>query len=118
MVDASFAVHHDMKSHTGGMMSLGSGAVYGTSTRQKLMTRSSTEAELVGVYDVLPQVLWTRHFLEGQGYTVQDSVVYQYYKSAMLLEKNGKASSSKQTWHLNIRYFFVADCIQSADLSN
>jgi hypothetical protein len=32
-VDASFAVHPDMKSHTGGMMSLGKGAAYGTSTR-------------------------------------------------------------------------------------
>jgi hypothetical protein len=49
---ASFAVHPDMKSHTGGVMSLGKGAVYGTLTRQKLMTKSSTEAELIGVNDV------------------------------------------------------------------
>jgi hypothetical protein len=44
-VDASFAVHPDMKSHTGGVMSLRKGAVYGSSTWQKLNTRSSTEAE-------------------------------------------------------------------------
>jgi hypothetical protein len=31
-VDASFAVHDDMKSHTGGAMTLGRGIVYGTST--------------------------------------------------------------------------------------
>ena len=30
-VDAAFAVHHDMKSHTGGMLSLGKGAIYSTS---------------------------------------------------------------------------------------
>jgi len=29
-VDASFATHHDMRSHTGGIMMLGSGAVYST----------------------------------------------------------------------------------------
>jgi hypothetical protein len=40
-----------MKGHTGGVMSLGKGGVYGTSTRQKLVTKSSTEAELVGVSD-------------------------------------------------------------------
>lgn len=62
-VDSSFAVHKDMRSHTGGAMSLGKGAVYATSTWQKLNTRSSTEAELVGANDVLPQVLWTRYFL-------------------------------------------------------
>jgi hypothetical protein len=58
-VDASFAVHPDMKSHTSGAMSLGKGIVYGTLTRQKLNTKSSTEAELVGINDVMPQILWT-----------------------------------------------------------
>ena len=53
-VDASFAIHHDMKSHTGGAMMMGKGAIYATSTRQKLNTKSSTEGELVGVNDVMP----------------------------------------------------------------
>ena len=42
-VDASFAVHHDMWSHTGGGMSLGTGAIYSNSAKQKLNTKSSTE---------------------------------------------------------------------------
>ncbi len=88
-VDASFAVHPDMKSHTGGIMTIGQGAIYGTSTRQKLNTKSSTEGELVGANDMMPQILWTRYFLEGQGYGVQDSVIYQDNQSAILLEKNG-----------------------------
>jgi len=46
-------------------LTLGGGAFYGSSTKQKLNTRSSTEAELVGVNDALPQVLWTRQFLNG-----------------------------------------------------
>jgi hypothetical protein len=29
----------------------------------------------------------------------------------MLLEKNGMESSSKRTRHINIRYFFIKDCI-------
>ena len=41
-VDASFAVHKDMKSHTGGVMTLGQGAVISMSTKQKLNTKSST----------------------------------------------------------------------------
>jgi hypothetical protein len=74
-VDASYAVHPDMKSHTGGAMSLGLGIIYGTSKRQKLNTKSSTESELVGTDDVMPQVLWTMYFLEAQGYKIDDNVL-------------------------------------------
>jgi hypothetical protein len=69
-VDASYGVHHDMRSHTGGAMSMGTGVIYSTSKRQKLNTKSSTEAKLVGVDVVLPQALWTKYFMEAQGYGV------------------------------------------------
>jgi hypothetical protein len=59
-VDTSYASHVDMRSHTGGTMTLGKGAVYINSTKQKLITRSWNEAELVGIYDILPQIIWTR----------------------------------------------------------
>ena len=116
-VDASFAVHPDMRSHTGGVMTLGRGAVYSTSTRQKINTRSSTESELVAVNDVMPQILWTRRFLDAQGYGSTDSIIYQDNQSCMLLAKNGRASSSKRTRHIDIRYFFVTDRIASGDVS-
>jgi hypothetical protein len=116
-IDASFAVHEDMRSHTGGTMSMGKGSVYSTSVTQKLNTKSSTEAELVGVDDVMPQVLWTRQFMEGQGYKIRDNIVYQDNQSAMLLEKNGQRSSTKRTRHLNIRYFFVTDRIKAQQMT-
>jgi hypothetical protein len=115
-VDASYATHPDMKSHTGAGMTLGKGLVYGTSTRQKLVTRSSTEAELVGVHDALPQVLWTRYFLEGQGYKLDDNIMYQDNKSTILLAENGRGSSGKRTRHINIRYFFVKERIAAKEL--
>ena len=61
-VDASHAGHPDMRSHTGAMMTLGKGAAYATSARQKINGKSSTEAELIGVDDVMGVVLWTRNF--------------------------------------------------------
>ena len=45
-----------------------------------------------------------------------DTIVYQDNKSAILLEKNGKASSSKRTKHMNIRYFFISDRIEKKEL--
>jgi hypothetical protein len=115
--DASFAVHPDIESHTGGILSLGKGAIYGTSTQQKLNTKSSMEAKLVEVNDVMPHVLWTRYFLEAQGYGVNDSIIHQDNQSSILLEKHGRASSSKRTRHINARYFFVTDQIAAHEVS-
>jgi hypothetical protein len=44
-VDAAFAVHKDFKSHTGATMTLREGTLCSISTKQKVMSRSSTEAE-------------------------------------------------------------------------
>jgi hypothetical protein len=115
-VDASFAVHKDKRSHTGIAMTLGKGCPISGSIRQKLNTRSSTEAELVGVDDGMPLVLWTRNFLYDQGFNVTDNIVYQDNQSAILLERNGKASSGRRTRHIDIRYFFVTDRINKGEL--
>jgi hypothetical protein len=96
-IDASFAVHHDFRSHTGGAMSYGTGVPISISRKQKLNTKSSTEAELVGVDDATTLILWTKSFLEAQGYHISRNVVHQDNKSTILLERNGKRSSSKRT---------------------
>jgi hypothetical protein len=54
-------------------------------------------------------ILWTKLFLEEQGYNISQNILYQDNKSAILLEKNGKKSSSKRTRAINIRYFFLTD---------
>jgi hypothetical protein len=112
-IDASFAVHEDMKSHTGGTMSMGKGSIYSTSAKQKLVTRSSTEAEIVAVHDVMPQLMWTGYFLMEQGFHVKETVLYQDNTSSILIEKNGRSSCSKRNRHMNIRYFFIKDQVDS-----
>ena len=78
------------------------GAVQSISRKQKLNTRSSTEAELVGVDNVAVMILWMKLFMEAQGYDVDKNIIYQDNKSAILLEENGKKSSGKCTRALNI----------------
>jgi hypothetical protein len=102
-VDASFAVHPDMRSHTGGTMLLGKGLVYSLSWKQRINTKSSMEAELVGIDDSMPLVVWTRNFITAQGYDISDNVIFQDNQSAMLLEKNGKASSGR-LWDYMAQY--------------
>jgi len=64
-VDAAYAFHPDMKSHTGGITSFGLGGFMGKSIKQKLNTKSSTEAELIGASDYLPNTMWLKLFLGG-----------------------------------------------------
>jgi hypothetical protein len=115
-VDASFAVHPNMRGHTGGGLTMGRGFPIVSSTKHKLNTRSSTESELIGVDDMMSQILWTRYFLKSQGYKVSDNVIFQDNKSAMLLERNGKVSSGKRTKHINVRYFFITDRISKGEV--
>ena len=121
-VDASFAVHKDMKSHTGAVMSLGTGALIAMSTKQKLNTTSSTEAELVGVSDSMPFNMWATYFFKAQGRGIADykigkrNVLYQDNESCIKLANNGKASSSRRTGHIHIRYFFVTDRVKNKEI--
>jgi hypothetical protein len=115
-VDASFGVHVDKKSHTGGIMTYGGGAAQSISRKQKLNTRSSCEAELVGADDAATMILWTKLFMEAQGHTIEKNILYQDNKSTILLENNGKRSSSKRTRAFDIRYFFLTDQVEKGNL--
>ena len=86
------------------------------SRKQKLNTRSSTEAELVGADDASVMILWTKLFMEAQGYGIKRNILFQDNKSTILLENNGKRSSSKRTCAFNIRYFFLTDQIEKGNL--
>jgi hypothetical protein len=107
----------NMKSHTGGCLFFGKGAIIGKSNKQKLNTKSSTEAELVGCSDYIPYAIYTRLFLQKQGYDIKPSVVLQDNQSTIKLLKNGKASASKKSRHIDIRYFFMKDRIEKEEFA-
>jgi hypothetical protein len=100
-----------MKSHVGAVFTMGKGAIIGSSTKQKVNSRSSTESELIGVDDKNTKVLWTKRFLEWQEFMVKLNIIYQDNTSTMKLERNGKESSGKRTRHFDIKYFYVTDLV-------
>jgi hypothetical protein len=52
----------------------------------------------------------------AQEYGVTQNLLLQDNKNSMLLERNGKASSRKRTWHINIWYFFITDRINTKEV--
>ena len=97
-------------------MTFGTGAVQSISRKKKLNTKSTTESELVGADDSSTYILWTRLFMEAQGYRITENVLYQDNKGAILLETNGRRSSGARTRALNVRYFFMADQVQKGNV--
>ena len=116
-VDALFAVHKDIRSHTGVFMTMGTEEAYVQSRKQKLNTNSSTEAEFVGVNDVLTQLIWTKYFLKEQGYIIHYNFIYQDNQSAIKLDKNGSRSIINSNRHINTRYYFISDSIIKQEAS-
>jgi len=114
-VDASYGVHGDFKSHTGCVIGVGRGVIYAKSGKQRINTKSSTEAELVGLSDMIGQITWTRNLLTEQGYKLPPTPVGQDNLSTIALIKNGK-SNSERTRHIGIRFFFVKDRVDSGDI--
>jgi hypothetical protein len=69
------------------------------------------------LYDTLPSILHAKYFLEAMGYLIKDDIIYQDNMSNIQLERNGRASSLKQTRHIKIRYFFIKDDIERGEAS-
>jgi hypothetical protein len=78
-------------------MSMGNGIISSVLTKQKVNSRSSTEDELIAVDDVVSKILWTKLFLEKQGYKIEINVIYRDNESSMKMELNGKSSPGKRT---------------------
>ena len=93
-------------------MTLGRGIIQGKSSKQKINTNSSTEAEFVGASDYIPWTIWAKWFLKEQGYILKRNIFYQHDQSAMKLESNGKKSARDKSRHINIRYFFITDVLK------
>ena len=111
-IDASFAIHTDMKSHTGYCLTLGTGSPISGSQSQKITTRSSTGSELVGVDDVISYVEWTILYCKSQVKTYpidhplkemgNKNVVKQDNTSTIKMMKGGMRVCGSRTRNIHI----------------
>ena len=116
-IDAAYGVHQESgKSHTGCVLVLGDGGpLYNKSAKQKIVTKSSTEAELVGLSDTASQAIHLRNFVIAQGYEVGPAIVYQDNMSCMALMKRGGPGSDRSR-HINIRHFWLCEKVADGEV--
>ena len=77
---------------------------------------SSTESELVSIAGVLGMMMQCKHFMEAQGYIIENNILYQDNKSSILLAKNGRMSAGKNSKHMKNILFLITDKVAQEEL--
>ena len=109
-VDASYASHDDLKSHTGCTLHLGrhSASFRSLTKKQTVMADSSTVAEYIGIHLAAKEVMWTRNFLFELGFEqLQATTLFEDNQSTIkLISKPGNGNKTK---HIDLRFNFIRD---------
>ena len=114
-IDASFGVHGDGKSHSGLFLTTGSGPIMVKSSKQHIVTKSSTESELVALSDFTSDAIACRNFLIAQGELSSPALIFQDNQSTIALVNNGM-SKNDRTRHINVRYFWTKERIDIGEI--
>ena len=125
-IDASFAVHMDMKSHKGYCLTLGTGSPISGSQLQKINTRSSTESELVSVDDMIIYLEWTSLYCKYQVKTYpiehplkelgKNNLVKQDNTSTIKMVKGGVRVCGARIRNIHIRYFYATERVKDGTI--
>ena len=109
-VDASYACHPDLKSHTGCTLHIGrkSGSVNSLSKKQTITADSSTVTELIGAHFAAHEIMWARNFLSELGFAQQGpTTLFEDNMSTISLIVN--KGNGQRTKHIDLRYNFVRE---------
>jgi hypothetical protein len=115
-MDGSHQVHKDCRGQIGCLMMMEKGAGISSLNVMKCNTQSSTETKLILIHNKLPDIIWTRYFVECQGYNIDEYITSQDNMSLLSLEKNGRVSSPKWTKQIKGKYFLIKDYYDSGEI--
>jgi hypothetical protein len=118
--DASYGVHSDGKSQTGGCVGFrgeGDSVSYYdiVAGKQPVTAKSTFESELISQSTVGDSVVWGRYVVEQLGYTNVCSTLMQDNKSAIIAGNRG-SGTWRRTKHIHVRFFWLADLIKEGIL--
>ena len=111
-VDASYASHDDLKSHTGCTLHIGrhSGSVLSISKKQTITADSSTVAELIAAHFVAKEVMWARNFLQELGFAqLLPTILFEDNMSCIAIIM--KAGNNNRSKHIHLRYNMIKELV-------
>jgi len=115
LADAAHAVHSDMKSHSGSVIvvgDLGKGCISFKSRKQKIIGKSSTDAEFICITDCANDGIHVSNILIHQGYiTAKKPLLILQDNQSCIELLNKERSTSERSRHVDIRRFWLKECI-------
>jgi len=114
--DAAFMVHDDVKSRGGTLVMSSGGVIEAHSSKQNIITKSSTESELVNLDYSTTYALCIKRLVNGMTINMKNIVVFQDNQSVLALVKKGKPTSLR-TKHISVRYFSVCQYVDSGEIN-
>jgi len=116
-IDVGFAVHEDMKSHTGLLMTAGLDGppIVWQSTKHSTMTKNTADSELIGISDKIDSTFATEAKLQFFEVPYESPLtVFQDNTSAITMAYMGRPSSNSRRRYLDIRYFYFKEFLDKA----
>ena len=112
-VDASYGVHVDSKSQSGAIATLGVGSIYATSSKQKCVSKSSTEAELIAATDLIGEGLKMKSIVEEVFRVEVKLKLLQDNMTTIAIMNNGQVSGKSK--HIRIRFSWIKERKEAGD---
>ncbi len=114
--DAAYLVHNDCKSRTGVVATLNGGVIAAKSSKQKIIVKSSTEAELVSLCDGVSWVLYVIEFIKELGYNTIAPIVHEDNLAVINMVRNNN-NNNKGMKHVKMKYYFVNQHVKNEEIN-
>jgi hypothetical protein len=114
--DAAFLTHADSKSHSGIHFTLGegTGVFHARSQKQKMVTLSSTEAEVYAAIECTKDIILFREILKELGHPQKEpTTLYMDNKSAIILGQD-MTGEHKKARHFMARLRFLIEQVKNS----
>lgn len=114
-IDASFANNEDRKSTSGVVIMLGGAVLWAKSAKQNIISKSSTEAELIALSDMTSMALWMSLLINDLGFKIGPPIIFQDNQSTMTVATRGLTTNTS-TRHIDIRRLWIKEKISCGDI--
>ena len=107
--DASYNITSDARSHYGYAVTLGNSLITSKGGRIKTIVRSSTEAEISAVNELVSDILWCRDILEELGYNQERIIMFQDNQSCITMLQQEPRNFHTKSRHVRVKWAFFRE---------
>jgi hypothetical protein len=115
-VDASWCLDSTARGQSGMVLKLNGNTIFFRTSKQNIVTKSSTESEIVAVDEYLPYALWTLSLCEELNLNVTKPIlVYQDNQSGVKIMEKGHGNF-KRTKHFINKYYWIKQYVDNGTI--